>query len=176
MISIEIVLVINLIYKIMWIPITIDEYLKLHLKKNPNENEKVLRVRIEAALDDYKNGVKCQCGKDIWIVGSASSPFGCFSCITGRDYPRGDYEIDGALDKRDKYGRRNINEMDPRKIKGMFDDDGYEIRRDIVKMQPLCLTCIKNNSDDWENDILCNLNRSDQANEKEFKCYAFKKL
>lgn len=160
----------------MWIPITIDEYLKLHLKKNPNENEKVLRVRIEAALDDYKNGVKCQCGKDIWIVGSASSPFGCFSCITGRDYPRGDYEIDGALDKRDKYGRRNINEMDPRKIKGMFDDDGYEIRRDIVKMQPLCLTCIKNNSDDWENDILCNLNRSDQANEKEFKCYAFKKL
>lgn len=176
MISIEIVLVINLIYKIMWIPITIDEYLKLHLNKNPNENEKVLRVRIEAALDDYKNGVKCQCGKDIWIVGSASSPFGCFSCITGRDYPRGDYEIDGALDKRDKYGRRNINEMDPRKIKGMFDDDGYEIRRDIVKMQPLYLTCIKNNSDDWENDILCNLNRSDQANEKEFKCYAFKKL
>jgi hypothetical protein len=32
----------------MWIPITIDDYVKVHLKKNPNE--KVLRVRIEAAL------------------------------------------------------------------------------------------------------------------------------
>ena len=61
-------------YKFMWIPITIDKYVKIHLQKNPNENEKVLRVRIEAALDEYKNGVKCQCGKDIWIVGSAFSP------------------------------------------------------------------------------------------------------
>ena len=32
----------------MWTPITIDDYIKDHLKKNPNENEKVLRVRIEA--------------------------------------------------------------------------------------------------------------------------------
>lgn len=176
MISIEIVLVINLIYKIMWIPITLDEYLKLHLKKNPNENEKVLRVRIEAALDDYKNGVKCQCGKDIWVVGSASSPFGCFSCITGRDYPRGDYEIDGALDKRDKYGRMNINEMDPRKINGMFDDEGYEINPDSIKKPSLCLTCFKNVDPDWEEELLCNLNRNDQADEKVFKCYAFEKL
>jgi hypothetical protein len=160
----------------MWIPISIDKYVRIHLKKNPNENEKVLRVRIEAALDDYKNGVKCQCGKDIWIVGSASSPFGCFSCITGRDYARGDYEIDDAIDKRDKYGRRNINEMDPSKINGMFDDNGYEIRRDTIKMQPLCLTCIKNNSDDWEDDILCNLNRADQTDGKEFKCGAYEKL
>ena len=145
MISIEIVLVINLIYKIMWIPITLDEYLKLHLKKNPNENEKVLRV-------------------------------GCFSCITGRDYPRGDYEIDGALDKRDKYGRMNINEMDPRKINGMFDDEGYEINPDSIKKPSLCLTCFKNVDPDWEEELLCNLNRNDQADEKVFKCYAFKKL
>jgi hypothetical protein len=81
----------------MWIPITIDEYVKIHLQKNPNENEKVLRVRIEAELEDYNKGVKCQCGEDIWIVGSASSPFGCFSCISGRDYPTGDYEIEGRI-------------------------------------------------------------------------------
>jgi hypothetical protein len=129
----------------MWIPITLDEYLKLHLKKNPNENEKVLRV-------------------------------GCFSCITGRDYPRGDYEIDGALDKRDKYGRMNINEMDPRKINGMFDDEGYEINPDSIKKPSLCLTCFKNVDPDWEEELLCNLNRNDQADEKVFKCYAFEKL
>ena len=160
----------------MWNPISINRYVKIHLKKNPNENEKVLRVRIEAALDDYKNGVKCQCGKDIWIVGSASAPFGCFSCITGKKHPLGDYEIDSALDKRDKSGRRHIDEMDPRKINGMFGDDGYEIRRDTIKMQPLCSTCVKNNSDDWEDDILCNLNRNEQANKKEFICGAYEKL
>lgn len=125
------------------------------MKKNPKENERVLRVRIEAALDDYKNGIKCQCGKDIWIVGSASSYFACFSCITGKDHPRGDYEIDSALEKRDRQGRRHIDEMDPGKINGMFDDDGYEIRRDTIKMQPLCLTCAKNNGDDWEDKFLC---------------------
>ena len=43
----EIVLVINLNFEIMWIPITIDDYVKVHLKKNPNEKENVLRVRIE---------------------------------------------------------------------------------------------------------------------------------
>lgn len=160
----------------MWTPITIDEYVKIHLKENPNEKENVLRVRIEAALDDYNNGIKCKCGKDIWIVGSASSPFGCFSCITGKDHPAGDYEIDSALDKRDKDGRRHIDEMDPRNICGIFHDDGHEITRDTIKMQPLCLTCIKNNSDDWEDDILCNLNRADQADNKEFKCYDYRKL
>ena len=160
----------------MWTPISIDKFVKIHLKKNPNENEKILRVRIEAALEDYKNGVKCQCGKDIWIVGSASAPFACFSCISGKAHPLGDFEIDSALDKRDKYGRRNIDEMDPGKISGIFDDDGYEIRRDTIKMQPLCLTCVKNSSDDWEDDILCNLNRADNKNDSEFKCYSYKKL
>jgi hypothetical protein len=160
----------------MWIPISIDKYVKIHLKKNPAEKEKVLRVRIEAALDDYNNGVRCKCGKDIWIVGSASSPFGCFSCLTGRDYPTGDYEIDGALDKRDKDGRININNMDPSKINGMFDDDGYEIKPDSIKKPLICLTCIKSIDPDWEEELLCNLNRNDQADEKEFKCGAYEKL
>ena len=160
----------------MWNPISIDKFVQIHLKKNPGENEKVLRARIEAALDDYKNGVKCQCGKDIWIVGSASAPFACFSCITGKAHPLGDNEIDSALDKRDKYGRRHIDEMDPMKIAGIFNDDGYEIQRDTIKMQPLCLTCKRNNSDDWEDDVLCNLNRNDQASSMEFKCSAYEKL
>ena len=126
-------------------------------------------------VQDYKNGVKCKCGKDIWIVGSASAPFACFSCITGKKHPLGYYEIDSALEKRDKLGRRNIEEMDPGKIAGIFDDDGFEIQRSTIKMQPLCLTCIKNNSDDWEDDLLCNLNRSDQSTSDIFKCYEYKK-
>jgi hypothetical protein len=159
----------------MWTPISLDKFVKLHLKKNPKENEKVLRVRIEAALDDYSKGVKCQCGKDIWIVGSASAKFACFSCITGKGHPLGDYEIDSALDKRDKQGRRHIDEMDPRKINGLFDDDGYEIQRKTIKMQPLCLTCIKNNSEDWEDDVSCNLHRFGQRKSDIFECYEYRK-
>jgi hypothetical protein len=60
--------------------------------------------------------------------------------------------------------------MDPRKIAGIFDDDGYKISEETIKMQPLCLTCIKYNSDEFEEELLCNLNRNDQADEKEFKC------
>jgi hypothetical protein len=160
----------------MWTPISIDRYVKIHLKKNPNEKEIVLRVRLEAALDDYTKGKKCKCGKDIWVVGSASAPFGCFSCITGKKYPLGDFEIDSALEKRDKYGRRHINEMDPRDINGIFDDDGYEINKDLIKMPSLCLTCIKYDSQDWENDILCSLTRNDQRENKTFVCYDYRKV
>jgi hypothetical protein len=160
----------------MWIPVTIDEFVKIHLHENPTENEKVLRVRIEAALDDYKNGIKCQCGKDIWIVGSASSPSGCFNCITGRDFPAGDYEIDGALDKKEIDGRININFMDPRKISGIFDDDGYAIDPKTIKKPSLCLTCKRENSKNWEDDVLCNLSRNDKRNSKKFICGAYEKI
>lgn len=159
----------------MWTPISIDKYVKVHLKKNPNEIENVVRVRLEAALDDYRNGNKCKCGKDIWVVGSASSPFGCFSCISGKKYPLGDYEIDSALEKRDKYGRRHINEMDPRNINGIFGDDGYEINKELIKMPSLCLTCIKCYGDDWEDDILCSLTRNDQSDNETFVCYDYRK-
>jgi hypothetical protein len=160
----------------MWIPITIDEYVKIHLQKNPNEKENVLRVRIEAALDDYKNGVKCQCGRDIWIVGSASSPFGCFKCITGRDFPAGDYEIEGAIDKREADGRININFMDPGNINGFFDDDGFLINMDSIKKPGLCLICWKNYIDDWDENLLCDMNRSEQEDEIDFKCGGYVKL
>ena len=36
----------------MWSPISIDKFVKLHLKKNPKENEKVLGVRIEVLEHD----------------------------------------------------------------------------------------------------------------------------
>jgi hypothetical protein len=160
----------------MWKPISIDQYVKIHLRKNPNDNEMTIKMRIDAALDYYKNGLKCRCGNDIWIVGSTTVPFGCFSCVTGKDHPQGDYEIDSALDKRDKDGKRHIDEMDPQKIAGIFDDDGYEINLETIKMQPLCLTCLKYDSDDWEEELLCKMNRNDQADEKEFKCCAYEKL
>jgi hypothetical protein len=161
----------------MFIPISIDDFIKEHLENFPGENEKVLRVRLEEALLNYQKGIKCTCGNDIWVIGAVTEWNRCFSCNTGKKHPAGDYEIDSAIEKRDKYGRRHINEMDPFKIAGIFDDDGYEINPDSIKKPSLCLVCLKNIDPDWEEELLCNLNRNDQADEKkEFKCGEFEKI
>ena len=153
-------------------PITIDGYVKLHLKNNPTENEKDLRKHLKAALNDYKNGVKCYCGNDIWVIGSASVGNSCFTCITGESFPNDDYEIDSALKKREnKNGLRHIDDIDPTQIFGFFDDDGYEVKFDLIKKPSLCLLC--KNDDDPNEEILCNLTRCDQKDEVEFKCFAF---
>lgn len=159
-----------------FIPITIDNFIKEYMESNPDENEKVLRVRLEEALFNYQKGVKCTCGNDIWVIGAVTAWNSCFSCNTGEKHPAGDYEIEPAIEKRDKYGRRHIDEMDPRCINGMFDDEGYEINPASIKKPPLCLLCLKNIDPDWEEELLCNLNRNDQADEKKFKCGAFEKL
>ena len=55
---------------------------------------------------------------------------------------------------------------------GYFDDDGTKINPDLIPKPGLCLMCIHDN--DPSQEILCNLNRLDQRNENEFKCFAFK--
>lgn len=113
-------------------PISIDEYVKMHLAENPSENEKDYRERINSALEDYKNGEKCSCGNDIWVIGSAVVGNSCFTCITGESQPDDDYEIDSAVIKSDNKRRgRHIDDMDPTKIKGIFDDDGNMINFDF---------------------------------------------
>ena len=159
-----------------FVPISIDKYVKLHMKSNPSENEKILRVRLEAALEAYKKGSKCHCGNDIWVIGSAQTGNSCFTCITGESHPKGDYEIDTALNKTDSKGRKHIDDMDVTKIAGIFTDDGYEINPDLIKMPSLCLTCLKNYEPGLEDDILCNLNRYDQRDSDKFICHAFEKL
>ena len=82
-------------------PISIDKYIEKYLKNNPSENEKNLRNRLKSSLMAYKNGKRCTCGNDIWVIGSASVGNSCFTCITGESYPIDDYEIDSAIIKRE---------------------------------------------------------------------------
>ena len=97
-----------------FVPISIDRYIKKHLKNNPKENETYLREQLNRALTDHLKGVKCDCGNDIWVIGSAFAGNSCFTCITGECYPTEDYEIDRALERAEKRkGRRHINEIDP---------------------------------------------------------------
>lgn len=155
-----------------FVPISIDKYIKKHLETNPSENEKDLRRRLNSALKDYKNGVKCSCGNDIWVIGSAAVGNACFTCITGESYPEGDYEIDSAIIKRqNKKGKRHIDSMDKSQIHGFFDDDGFEINTELIKKPSLCLTCA--NNDDPNEELLCNMTRYDQKDSNEFKCFAY---
>ena len=54
---------------------------------------------------------------------------------------------------------------------GYFDDDGEKLNPNLISKPDLCTTCRKDENEDEE--ILCNLNRLDQAGEKEFICYAY---
>ena len=157
-----------------FIPISIDKYVEKHLKNNPSEDEKDLRNRLGSALKSYKNGERCSCGNDIWVIGSASVGNSCFTCVTGESHPIDDYEIDSAVKKRESTkGRRHIDDIDKTKIHGFFDDDGYEINTDLIKKPSLCVTC--KNDDDPNEEFLCNMTRYDQRDDPEFKCFAYKK-
>lgn len=160
----------------MFIPVSLDEFIEIFLEDHPTEKPGVVRIRLESAIDAYNNGTKCSCGNDIWVVGSATNEFKCFQCITGKPHPSGEYEIDSVINKIDKFGRRHVDEMDPGKIWGLFDDDGYEIKPELIKKPSLCLTCRKNIDSDFEEQILCNLNRNDQRDSKTFKCGAYEKI
>ena len=57
-----------------FVPISINNYVKKHLKNNPDENEKELRKRLQNALDAYNRGERCDCGNDIWVIGTGNQP------------------------------------------------------------------------------------------------------
>ena len=155
-----------------FVPISLDKYVSIHLKSNHSDSEIELRQGLKRALSDYHSGVKCSCGNDIWVIGSAIVGNSCFSCITGESTPNEDYEIDSAIKKNDnKKGRRHIDEIDKRKIAGFFDDDGYEINMDLIQKPNLCITC--QNNDLPNEEILCNLTRHDQKDDNDFICFAY---
>jgi hypothetical protein len=81
-----------------FVPITIEDYIKLHLKSNPNENPSHLRKRLRECVAAALAGARCHCGAPIWVIGSASAGHACFTCITGEAFPSDDYEIDTVLD------------------------------------------------------------------------------
>ena len=60
-------------------------------------------------------------------------------------------------------------------INGLFDDDGTPINPHSIPIPGLCLICKKYHEEDWEENILCSLNRWDQKDEEEFECWSFEK-
>jgi hypothetical protein len=83
-----------------FIPITMDAYVKQHLENYPETNERNLRDQLETALAAFHRGVTCDCGNDIWVIGSASVGNSCATCITGETSLNDYLEISDALPKR----------------------------------------------------------------------------
>jgi hypothetical protein len=80
-----------------FVPIKLEEYVKLYLKNNRGESAGEVTANLLDALRAHKSGTRCECGNPIWVVGSAVAGYACFTCITGEAYPDEDYEIDEAL-------------------------------------------------------------------------------
>lgn len=55
-----------------------------------------------------------------------------------------------------------------------YDDDGNELDPTTIPLPKLCLNCEK--KDDAYEEILCNLNRLDQKDDKDFKCGAYRSI
>jgi hypothetical protein len=70
-----------------------DAYVDRFLKANPSERRDNVVARLDDAIAAHKEGKRCSCGEQIWIVGSAEAGYGCFTCITGEATPDSDYEI-----------------------------------------------------------------------------------
>ena len=62
-----------------------------------------------------------------------------------------------------------------KEINGFYDDDGNKIDPESLPVPGLCIICKKHQIDDWDENVLCTLNRLDQRNEDNFKCGAFEK-
>ncbi len=58
---------------------------------------------------------------------------------------------------------------------GLYNDDGEKIDMESVPIPSLCLICKSYDFDDWEENLLCLMNRSDQKDDEEFMCGAFEK-
>ena len=71
-----------------------DEYVDLFLKANPSDCRRDVIARLDDAIAAHRDGRRCNCGEEIWIVGSAEAGYGCFTCITGDSAPDNDYEIE----------------------------------------------------------------------------------
>lgn len=58
---------------------------------------------------------------------------------------------------------------------GIFNDDGSPIALTKLPTPELCKSCKKYQSDFWEDDLLCALNRNDQRDGRHFECGAYEK-
>jgi len=117
-----------------FVPVRVNQFVKQYLRKNKNADGDSIRAAVEDALAAWRQGVRCACGKPIWVAGSAVAGYGCFTCITGSVEPDGDPEIDVACDgfffeaddTEDRFAQVNeIIKNHPRDYRERLEEVGY---------------------------------------------------
>lgn len=128
-----------------FIPISIKEYVNLHIEHNKDQDHKQLTEALDDALSAYQHGVKCACSNPIWVIGSALSGYACFTCITGEAYPEDDYEIDEACDS-DAYQESHIDKLRSEQVSEIIrkHPDNYVEKLEEIGFQWF--------DDDWEEE------------------------
>jgi len=79
-------------------PISLDSYVKKHAQHNKGTKPNEIRAALISAIKAHKGGITCDCGNELWVLGSAFAGHACFSCITGESRPSDDYEIIESMD------------------------------------------------------------------------------
>jgi hypothetical protein len=74
--------------------ISINNFIKKYKIDNPKEDVKKLKDDLIYFKQLRKEGATCNCGNSIWVIGSAISGKGCFTCITGESDCSNDYDIE----------------------------------------------------------------------------------
>lgn len=99
-------------------------------------------------------------------------PYGedCNYCFG--EFPDDEFDEDDELDD-EMDDDEDFIAPEPGFAGGLFNDDGTPIDPLKVPIPELCLRCKSYLSDDWEDNILCTLNRNDQKDSEDFKCGAF---
>jgi hypothetical protein len=81
-----------------FVAVRLTQFVKQYLRNHKDADGNEVRAAVEDALAARRQGVRCACGKPLWVAGSAVAGYGCFTCITGSAEPDGDPEIDAACD------------------------------------------------------------------------------
>jgi len=61
-------------------------------------------------------------------------------------------------------------------INGIYNDDGTKVDIQSIPLPGLCVICKSYQTEDWEENLLCQMNRHDQRNDDEFKCGTFENI
>ena len=74
--------------------ISVDNFIRKYKLNNPNADI----VQLKSALIHFKElrseGIKCNCGNSLWVIGSALSGKTCFTCLTGESDFSNEFDIE----------------------------------------------------------------------------------
>jgi len=102
----------------------------------------------------------------------------CINCKDVSAYGM-DFKTKGSPENADGlYPFDSSDDEDPytKDFSGFYDDNGNKIDINSIPVPNLCIICKNYQLDDWDENLLCMMNRNDQSGQPDFKCGAFETI